>query len=170
MQPYRQVKPHDPDTCRSCDSRAPGHQVCQHDGCGEIAEVQTRRYATDAEYTAIPEGLRPIDQVAHMAVFTCGDHEPDPICGPEHHQAMPPGPQDLLQLPCPTCAAEAGAMCVKANGSQRSIAHEDRLPGALPHLPNRCDHVHRCDCEGLGACQCSPDDPVPARPTFEVSA
>lgn len=169
MQPYHQVKPHGPDACRLCGPRAPGHRACQHDGCNEIAEVQHRRHATDTEYAAIPEDLRPIDQVAHVAVFTCGDHEPDPICGPEHHQAMPPSLQDLLQLRCPKCDAGAGAMCVKVNGGQRSAVHGDRLPPPPPYLPDRCDHVHRADCEGLGACQCSPDDPVPIRLTFELS-
>lgn len=169
MQPYHQVKPHDGDSCRSCGERAPGHQACQHDDCSEIAEVQTRRHATDEEYAAIPEDLQPIDQVAHVAVFTCGDHEPDPICEPEHHQAMPAGPQVLLGLPCPKCNTAAGAACIKANGSPRSAVHEDRIPAPAAWLPDRCDHVHRANCGGLGACRCQPDDPTPPRPPRKVS-
>ena len=170
VQSYRQVKPHDPESCRACGERAPGHQGCQHDGCDEIAEAQHRRHATDEEYAAIPEDLLPADQVAHMAVFTCGDHEPDPICGPEHHQGMPPGPQDLLALQCPKCDAVAGVMCTKANESPRSAVHKERIPAPTPWLPDRCDHVHRADCGGLGACQCSADDSVPSRAPREVLA
>lgn len=158
MQPYHQIKPHDPVLCWLCAPDGPGHQSCQHDDCVEIAEAQHRRHATDAEYAAIPPDLVPADQVAHVAVFTCGDHELDPICGPDDHRV---GPADPLDVECPKCGATPGMACVKADGGQRRIHHEDRA--AATSLGTRCDHVHRADCGGFGNCQCQPDDPIPGR-------
>lgn len=158
MQPYRQVKPHDSASCWLCAPEGPGHNACQHDGCDEIAELQHPRHATDAEYAAIPEDLRPIDAVAHVAVFTCGDHAVDPVCGPDHQV----GPADPLHVECSKCGSAPGMACVKADGSPRRIQHEDRVSAVS--LGTRCDHIHRSDCGGLGACQCRPDDPAPERP------
>lgn len=141
----------------------PVRHLCQHDECNELAEVQYRRHATAAEYEAISENHNPIDGIAHVAVFVCGDHEPDPICGPEHHQVMSIEPQDLLTTQCPKCGVAAGEACVKANGSVRGAVHKHRIPPPQPYLPDRCDHVHREDCGGIGACQCSPDDTAPPR-------
>lgn len=169
MQPYRQIKPHDPATCWLCTPDGPGHQACQNNGCDEIAESQHRRHATDQEYAAIPPDLIPADQVAHMAVFTCGDHELDPICGPNDHRVGPLEELDPLGSVCPKCSAATGVMCVKADGQPRRIVHEERAPAPVLMPEGRCDHAHRSDCEGLGACQCQPDDPVPSRTPFEVS-
>lgn len=163
MQPYRLTGG---DT-RIGPQQAARH-LCQHDECNELAEVQYRRHATATEYEAIGENHKPIDGIAHVAVFVCGDHEPDPICGPDHHQAMPSAPQDLLAVECPKCGAAVAEACVKANGGVRSAAHKDRIPPPSSHLPDRCDHVHREDCEGLGACECRPDDAAPERRPREV--
>lgn len=159
MQPYRFV------TGEAVPGRpAGGHHLCQQDTCAEVAESQHRRHATDEEYAALPEGLVPIDGVCHMAVFTCGDHEMDPLCRPEHHFTEQPATVDPADAACRKCDAEPGAACVKADGRSRARFHTVRSPAAPQPQPVRCDHVHRADCEGLGACQCSPDDPVPERP------
>ena len=75
VQPYRTARPHDPAECERCGPERPGHQLCQHDGCNQLAEAQHRRHATAEEYDALPEALRPIDGIAHQAVYTCYDHE-----------------------------------------------------------------------------------------------
>lgn len=170
VQPYRQIRPHDPVTCWNCGPDGLGHLACQHDGCDEIAESQHRRHATEAEYVAIPPDLVSVDQVAHVAVFTCGDHELDLPCAPEDH--APPTSPDPLASACPKCAAAPGASCVKADGRPRRVAHEDRAPAPDPTsvMGGRCDHAHRPDCQGLGACRCSPDDPAPQRPTRGILA
>lgn len=162
MQPYRQARVHDPEQCPSCGPKAPGHQLCQHDDCGELAESQHRRHATAAEYAALPERLVPIDGVCHMAVFTCGDHELEPVCGPADH-ADPPAPEPG-EVTCPRCDASPGVPCAKADGRARRTFHKARAPQVQAVPATVCQHVHREDCAGLGACVCSPDDPVPDRP------
>lgn len=77
MQPYRNAKPHT-DDCEQCSELGEGHRLCQHGVCGSLAEGQYQRHATPEEFAAIPEGLRPIDGVAHRAVFVCAGHGPGP--------------------------------------------------------------------------------------------
>lgn len=161
MQDYRTLKPHSPAECGQCGPQAPGHRLCQHDGCNEIAEVQYRRHATQAEYDALPESFRPIDGVAHQAVFTCLDHEIDPICGNgEHPVATAPG--DVADG-CPKCGAAAGNACMKANGKPRSTHHAARRVQTQTAPVAACDHVHREDCGGQGACACFAGDAPPLR-------
>lgn len=182
MQQYRHAKPHSAAECAECAPDRPGHRLCQHDGCDNLAEAQHRRHATQAEYGALPEHFKPIDGVAYQAVFTCFDHEIDPICGGEHHGA--PASPDLYMVdlggmhgasgldvlksapaepPCPKCGAGPGQPCVKANGKPRSTPHEERGQ-TTPSAPEpTCNHAHREDCGGQGNCACSADDPVPAR-------
>lgn len=161
MQPYRTVggKP----------GSGPQDQrhLCQNDGCDAIAEIQIRRHATAAEYDAIGENHKPIDGVAHMAVFVCADHEPDPICSGADHfgpDATPP-----QQGTCPVCKAVADDPCRKPNGSPRSLPHPARGATALSSLPI-CTHVHREDCGGIDHCRCSRDDPAPRRGSRGVAA
>lgn len=162
MQPYRQTRPHG-DGCAMCAPNAPGHQMCQHDGCGELAETQHRRHATAAEYEALPEAFRPIDGIAHRAVFTCLDHEVDSICGDgDHVQPAAPAPADAP--PCPKCGAGAGDPCTKANNKVRGIVHDVRgVGGLIGVMHGACTHVHREDCGGQGSCPCSASDEAPAR-------
>lgn len=157
MQPYRFV------TTMAREGQGPGGQhLCQHDGCDEPAESQHRRHATDAEYAEIPEGLVPVDGVCHMAVFTCGDHELDPICGPQDHGPDPIEQPDPLAAACQKCGARPGTDCVKPNGQPRRVVHEIRTT-TPPVFITRCDHVHRADCGGIDTCDCGPDDPAPIR-------
>lgn len=156
MQPYRQAKPHIGSDCPDCAFTAPGHQLCQHDGCDDIAEAQHKRHATEQEYTALPEAFQPIDGICHQTVFTCGDHEVDEFCNHTPAGAEP--------VSCPKCNAEPGNPCTKANGKTRRIDHPVRA-GAQPMIPvETCNHVHREDCGGQDLCQCSPDDVAPERP------
>lgn len=164
MQPYRQLRPHDPATCQRCVPSGIGHQGCQQDRCDEIAETQHQRHATDAEYAALPESFVPADGICLAAVFMCGDHELDPFCGPEDHRLPQPEQPDPLTIECPKCSAAPGAECVKPDGSARRSPHDARGPQAQPAAFSQCNHAHRADCEGYGACQCSPDDPAPTRP------
>ena len=151
MQPYRLV----------ADKNGRERHLCQQDGCDEVAETQHRRHATEREYADLPDGLVPSDGVCHAAVFTCNDHELDPICGPEFHAL--PEPADPQAAACPKCAAEPGAPCVKADGRPRRAVHKSRVPAPAGTAGTRCDHVHRADCEGFGTCECKADDPVPER-------
>lgn len=160
MQPYRHAKPHG-DGCGQCVPAAPGHQLCQHAGCDELAEAQHRRHVTAADYEALPESFRPIDGIAHQAVFTCLDHEVDPICGSGEHPA--PGIETADTADCPKCGAGTGNACVKADGKPRSSHHAVRSAPASGIPTAACDHVHREDCEGQGACACSADDEAPVR-------
>ena len=168
MQDYRSVKPHHPAECATCSRRGAGHRLCQYDGCDEPAEIQYRRHATAGEYAALPESLQPIDGVVYQAVFVCGDHEPDAICGPEHHSE--PAAQGVLEVPCPKCGSDPGAACSKPNGKTRSVPHKDRQTDIAPVAASACTHVHREDCGGGGSCACSPDDPAPDRPKRIVAA
>jgi hypothetical protein len=121
--------------------------------CGEPIEPQHQRHLTQAEYDTIPEGLRPIDGYATVAVYTCGDCAPPPFCG--HPDDAP--------VPCPSCGAPDGAHCTKADGSLRVHPHPSRT-AAQPPPPETCRHAHREDCDPRG-CRCTGDDPPPARPT-----
>jgi hypothetical protein len=185
MQPYRAERPHDPAECQTCGPTRPGHQLCQHDSCDELAEAQHRRHATAEEFAALPEAFQPIDGVAYQAVFSCYDHEVGPICGDGDH-GMPAndggglvevggmhGADSLTVLrtatgtgPCPQCGAAADEPCVKADGNPRTAPHRDRGAdaGAVQVPTAVCDHVHRPDCRGLGRCVCRADDPAPDRP------
>jgi hypothetical protein len=178
MQPYRQAKPHNPANCDTCDPGSPGHQMCQHGGCDETAEVQHRRHATAAEYEALAENFKPIDGICHQAVFTCLDHEPEPICGETDHGDMyfvesagihgAVGLEVLrvaapLSAPCPKCQAQPGESCVKANGKPRSADHEQRGAITTPPPTAACTHAHRDDCGGQDLCQCTADDVAPER-------
>lgn len=162
MQTYRQAKPHADGSCIQCRPTAPGHQLCQHDDCNQIAEAQHQRHATTAEYALVPEDLKPIDGVCHQAVFTCLDHEPDPICGTEDHQAPAAEPQ--TPIPCPTCHAQPWQPCVKKNGKPRTADHPERGTTVAPTTLASCDHVHREDCGGQDHCECSHNDRPPERP------
>lgn len=110
--------------------------------------MQHQRHATADEYAEIPASLRPIDGVAHVAVFTCEDCEPPAICD---HPA-PPAP------PCAACGAAGGAPCTKPDGTPRPTSHRAR---AVPPPTMACDHAHREDCDITG-CRCGQDEP-PAR-------
>lgn len=157
MQPYRSARTHG-DDCRACvPPFGPGHALCQHGTCQQPAELQYPRHASAAGYATLPESLQPIDGICHQAVFVCGDHEPDPIC--DHPAQLAPEP---VSVDCPHCQAPADEPCLKANGRPRSAPHALRAPAPLP--PPVCTHVHREDCEGLGHCECTPDDPAPDRP------
>lgn len=184
MQGYRNAKPHNPTKCPECAPNRPGHNLCQHDGCDEIAETQHRRHATQVEYDALPEHFKPIDGIAHQAVFTCLDHEADPICeSGDHDNPAGPGSVYFIQSPdvldtkglevlktaatnqgtCPTCGVAPESLCVKANGKPRSAPHEARTPDVKTVPIPVCTHVHREDCGGQDACHCTPDDPAPVR-------
>jgi len=130
--------------------------LCQGpDGCNEAASAQTQRHATQAEYDAIPEGLKPLDGYATKPVFGCDDCADDgafePFC--EHTPAPAP--------PCPTCGAAGDQPCTKKDraASRAKGWHGGRTaPVAEP-----CRHAHREDCEIFTGCQCSSDDQPPAR-------
>lgn len=142
------LKPHGPE-CPACGPTAPGHPACQA-GCGRHATVQHRRHATADEYAAIPQGLRPIDGVAHVAVFTCEDCEPSAIC--DHD--IPPVP------PCAGCGAIGEDPCTKPDGTARATSHRAR---ATPPPAVVCDHAHREDCDIVG-CRCGDDQPPTREP------
>ncbi len=172
MQPYRTARPHDSADCGPCGPSRPGHQLCQHDGCNQLAQAQHRRHATAEEYDALPDALRPIDGIAHQAVYTCYDHEADAICADEHDDPTPDNPlgaavremwKDSVGA-CSTCGAAPDRPCTKANGARRSAPHDDRADAAPVRAMPTCDHVHREDCQGLGTCACRADDPAPNRP------
>jgi hypothetical protein len=175
MQTYRQAKPHSPGECATCAPTSPGHQMCQHDGCDEVAESQHKRHATLAEYEALLENFKPIDGVCHQAVFTCYDHEPEPICGETDHGGMyfvesagfhgAEGLEVLKAASCPKCQAQPGEPCLKANGRPRSADHKVRSGVATPQVAApACSHAHREGCGGQGLCQCTAGDTAPERP------
>jgi len=114
-------------------------------------EAAYQRHATQAEYDALPEGLKPIDGYATIAVKVCGDCLPGPIC--QHPAAVP--------VPCPVCKAQPGAQCTKPDGSPRPTEHRERA--AAQPAPQTCRHAHREDCTDPRHCQCTGDDPAPVR-------
>lgn len=125
--------------------------------CGGRPEAQWQRHATDAEYAAMADSrLRPIDGRLTVTVLGCGDHELDPFC--EH---APPEP-----VPCPICQAAPGMLCSRPDGSPRRRTHRER-DDVQPTI-DTCTHAHRPDCGGYGQCQCSADDPDPARTPYDA--
>jgi hypothetical protein len=118
--------------------------------CGQPVEAQHQQHLTRAEYDALPEGLRPVDGYATKAVFTCGDCAPGPFC--VHPGADP--------VPCPTCNAQPGINCVKADGSERIHPHPSRT--AAQPVAETCRHAHREDCDPAN-CRCTGDDQAPVR-------
>ena len=118
--------------------------------CGQSVEAQHQQHLTQAEYDALPEGLRPIDGYAVKAVFTCGDCALPPFC--EH----PAGGE----VPCPTCDAQPGSHCTKANGSLRLHPHPART--AAQPVAETCRHAHREDCD-YRDCRCTGEDQPPVR-------
>lgn len=149
IQELANLKPHAADDCPLCTLRGSGHRACQT-GCGRHATVQHRRHATAQEYAAIPEGLRPIDGVAHVAVFTCEDCAPPAIC--EH---LAPAAS-----PCAACGAVGDAPCTKPDGTPRPAPHSAR---AVPPPSAACDHAHREDCD-ITSCRCGEDQPAAREP------
>lgn len=119
--------------------------------CGQPAEMQYQRHATQQEYDALPDGLKPIDGYVTVAVRVCGDCHPGPIC--EHPDAAP--------APCPDCHAQPGQSCTKPDGTPRSCEHPERA--ATQPVPDTCTHAHRETCTDPRECQCSGDDPAPIR-------
>lgn len=119
--------------------------------CGQPAEMQYQRHATQAEYDTLPDGLKPIDGIALVAVRVCGDCLPPPIC--EHPDATP--------APCPDCHAQPGTSCTGRNGGTRAVDHPARL--AAQPQPETCTHAHRENCSDPRKCQCTGDDPLPVR-------
>lgn len=119
--------------------------------CGAPVEAAYQRHLTQAEYDALPEGLKPIDGYATIAVRVCGDCHPGPIC--EHPDTAP--------VPCPTCNAQPGQSCTKPDGSLRPVEHPQRAT-AQP-VPETCRHAHRETCTDPRHCACTGDDPQPAR-------
>lgn len=156
MQPYRTAKPHDPAACDRCSLNGPGHRLCQGpDGCSEIATAQTRRHATQAEYDAIPEALKPRDGYATMPVFGCDDCADDGQFDPFCDHAPVPAP------PCPKCAAEGDAPCTKKDrATPRTKGWHDGRTGPIIEP---CHHAHREECAVFTGCQCTGDDPAPTR-------
>jgi len=119
--------------------------------CGAPVEAAYQRHLTQAEYDALPEGLKPIDGYATIAVRVCGDCHPGPIC--EHPDTEP--------APCPTCKAQPGDQCVKPDGSPRPTEHPARK--AAQPAPETCRHAHRETCADPRHCQCSGEDEPPVR-------
>lgn len=167
---YATVKPHHPSTCAACTPTRPGHHVCQNPACpgrgenngvGRIATMATRRHATDAEFAALPLGLRPIDGIAHQAVYACdecGEDACEPFCADAHPQ---PEPQ-----PCPVCEASGDQQCLKRDGTTpRSTRHAARVDPPHPV----CDHAHQPDCPIFDGCDCTGAQQPPARPTHPAA-
>lgn len=119
--------------------------------CGQPVEMQYQRHATQAEYDTLPDGLKPIDGIALVAVRVCGDCHPAPIC--QHPDDAP--------VPCPDCHAQPGAPCTGRNGGPRAVDHPARL--AAQPKPETCRHAHREDCTDPRECQCTGDEPAPVR-------
>ena len=157
IQPYRYAKPHDPSSCRTCAPTCAGHHLCQHpSGCSDIATTQVKRHATREEYEALPERFKPIDGVAHQAVFACDEHGEDleeSFC--EHAQPEP--------APCPKCDATGTDPCLTKKGNPKAKHHQVRIE-AQPPAPEPCRHAHREDCPIFEGCECTQDDPLPERP------
>lgn len=164
--PYATVKPHAEGGLPCCSPRALGHYVCQNPACpgrgenngaGRHAVHQTRRHATDAEYAALPLAHQPIDGIAHQAVFACDEcaEDVEPFCAhPE------PSPE-----PCPVCGVKQGPCLRRDRAGFRSVRHAARVDPQ----PERCTHAHRPDCGVFDGCQCTGDDPAPARPTHPAA-
>lgn len=163
--PYATVKPHDPAICSACSPARPGHCVCMNSACpgrgenggaGRLATMNARRHATDDEFAALPLGLRPIDGIAHQAVYACdecGEDTCEPFCADAH---TPPEP-----APCPVCSASGTDPCLKRDGvTNRPGPHAER---PAPHY-TVCTHAHRPDCPVFDGCTCSSADPPPERP------
>lgn len=159
MQPYRNIRPHKGADCPECAPNRAGHPQCQADGCDKIATTQTKRHATQAEYDALPEGLRPIDGVARQRVDACDDHA-DQV--PVFCSHTIPDP-----VPCPKCGANGDGACVTALGTARPGPHADRVT-AQPPLEH-CAHAHREDCAVFANCACTGDDLNPVRAPRIVS-
>ena len=119
--------------------------------CGQPAEAQYQRHATAQEYDTLPDGLKPIDGIALVAVRCCGDCLPPPIC--EHPDTTP--------APCPDCHAEPGQPCTGRGGGTRAIDHPARQ--AAQPQPETCTHAHRENCSDPRECACTGDDPAPSR-------
>jgi len=155
LQPYRYAKPHDPAACPACAPTSPGHFLCQHPGCDQLAATHVQRHATAEEYDALPERHKPIDGIAHQAVYACDEHGEglEPFC--EH---TPPDP-----VPCPKCDATGADPCVKKNGKARGGHHRVRTEVQTANT-DVCRHAHREDCSIFTGCECSQDDPLPERP------
>lgn len=151
MQPYRTVCPHDPAECPDCARTGRGHPQCQAPGCDELAAAHTLRHATQAEYDALPEELKPIDGIARMVVLACEDHA-DTI---DAHCVHAP----VSAAACGKCGATGDQPCRKADGSARDSWHRARFPA----LPLACRHAHSEDCEVFGGCACSANPVTPAR-------
>jgi hypothetical protein len=154
MQPYRTGKPH-ASGCDQCAPQGAGHHLCQAPGCQNVAgDRQAARHATAEEYAAIPDGLKPLDGIAHMSVYGCDDCAEDaftPFC--DH--TPPPAP------PCPTCGATGDDPCTKKDrATPRNGWHSARTVSQ----PEPCTHAHREGCEIFTGCQCAGDDEAPARP------
>ncbi len=152
MQPYRTAKPH-ATGCDQCASTGAGHHLCQGDGCTEVATAQTQRHATQAEYDAIPEGLKPIDGYAVVPVFGCDDCAEGGKFTPFCSHAAPDAP------PCPKCHASGEDPCMAKNGDPRWTSHTVRIQPQ----PEPCRHAHREDCEVFTGCVCASDDQPPVR-------
>lgn len=157
LQDYRYARPHEADTCPTgaCAPGGQGHALCMAPGCDQIATFQTRRHATQAEYDELPEAWKPIDGIAHRAVYACDDDEHAEATAPfcEHAQPKPPE--------CPDCPAGVDEPCVKADGTERKVPHFARTQ--QPGVYDRCLHAHREDCPIFDGCQCSSDDAPPER-------
>jgi len=124
--------------------------------CGEEAEVQHQRHATQAEYDAMADSpLRPVDGVLLITVHSCGDHELPPLCTGH----TPPEPAD-----CPKCGSTPGARCTRPDGTPRRD-HKSRI-AAQPGL-EVCRHAHREDCPGHGGCHCTTNDQPPQRIPYQ---
>ena len=160
MQPYRIARPHEAAECRQCSPAGSGHQLCQADGCQEIASSQTVRHATLAEYMDLPDSMRPIDGVVRRTVYGCDDHAEDsfdPFC--DHTPTPAP--------PCPTCGANGDAPCTKKDRTTvRPGPHANReQPSA-----DTCAHAHSETCGVFAGCQCTGQDAAPARPARPLGA
>lgn len=117
--------------------------------CGQPAETQWQRHATQAEYDRVEGNLRPIDGRVLITGFSCADHHIEPFC--DH---TPPPAQ-----PCPACRAAPGTPCAKPDGTPRIVDHADRTTPGL----TVCAHAHRENCAGYSHCDCAENDLPPAR-------
>lgn len=153
MQGYRISRPHAAAECDRCAPAGQGHHLCQYGDCQNLASHSTRRHATLKEYLDLPISLRPVDGVAHQAVYACDRHDEnlDPYC--DHAAAEPE--------PCPDCGAAGDSPCVKKDGTTPRVNAHTARPVAVP---STCTHVHREDCPVFDGCQCTEDAAAPERP------